>query len=119
MDFEGLLLRKVDLDTDVILAVLDTCLDALRRCFPKQIDELELEDIRSLIRRRIQIGITGQNVFENPLRPKQLIVFARLWGAPCWIVLGEDTAGVRNVITVRMHKERVFGDEFQEVGEDE
>jgi hypothetical protein len=35
------------------------------------------------------------------------------------MVLSEAEDGTRKVITVRMHKDKAFGDEFAEVSEDE
>lgn len=118
MDFEGMLLRKVHLDTDVLIEVMDICVDAVRRCFPRQGRELAGQEIRELVHKLVLNGINQQHVFENPLRTNQLIVFARLWGAPCWFVLGEEEDGTRKVVTVRMHKDKNFGEEFKEV-EDE
>lgn len=115
MDFEGLLLRKVEIDTDVTLDVIAACIDAVRRCFPHKTREASGEELRDLILKLATTGILEHHVFENPLRPQQIIVFARLWGAPCWIVLGEEVDGARKIITVRIHKDRSFGDEYQEV----
>ena len=115
MEFEGLLLRKVDLDQEVGIDVTGACLDAVRRCFPVQGRELSGEEVREIVQKHVTDGIEQHFVFENPLRSKQFVVFARIWGAPCWIVLGEEKDKTRRAITVRMHKEKDFGEEYAEV----
>jgi len=116
MDFEGLLLRKVSLQDGVVLAVINVCIEAMKRCFPEKCEELVSDDnIRKLVHKQVTLGVEANNVFENPLRKGQLIVFARLWSVPCWFVLGDEEDGVRRVITVRIHKDRSFGDEYKEV----
>lgn len=121
MEFEGLLLRKKSLREETPLSVLDACIQQVKTCFGDKTEQMSQTAIAELVIEKISTSIAQHHTFENPKKPHQVVAFAEVWGAPCWFILSaEQDGGVRFVITLRMHKDRDFGDELAQIrGTDE
>lgn len=119
MEFEGLLLRKIALNASDPLKVLDSCIQQVRRCFRDIAGDIPADDIEELVVEKIHEAIHNNHVFENPKKSAQTIAYAEVWGVPCWFILSEEKdGGLRLVITMRMHKDKDFGDELAQIEED-
>jgi hypothetical protein len=120
MEFAGLLLRKATLNDDVPLKVTQSCVRELRRCYGGVCKDMDDEVLIELIREKIRISITNKHVFENPKKTSQLIAYAEVWGTSCWFIISDEKdGGLRLVITMRMHRDRDFGEELSQIKEEE
>lgn len=117
--YELLLLRKIEVDPNLSWQVSKTCLSMLRKCFPS-LKEDDDETLTTLALDHVREAIREGWTFENPKRKTQWIAHAEVEGRGCWFVLapgGDKKAPV--VVTVRIHKERDYGEELAVVEGDE
>lgn len=119
MDWNVTLLRKVEVDPEARWGVAPGCLKTMRKCFWSSRDEDDTA-VRGVVLEHVQAAAVNGHVFENPKRSTQLVAYAEIDERGCWFIIEHARSPEMDmvVLTVRMHRDRDFGDELSAMEEE-